>query len=249
MRLSSARAGCSLPSAELAGNEEMPTLEENRFWDKYDWPQDGDAWTDQAAYCGMNYSAWKQDVVGAFISSNIPANATVLELAMGHGRWTPFLARRSRRYIGVDFGPSCVKFCLTRFANLSNAEFYNNDGRTIPMVTSSSAHFLWSFDSFLHIEPDITTGYMEEFARFLLPGGRCVIHHPGTPTSLQRQQGGRSALTRHLLARLAHDCGLNVRSQVDSWGPDRRSNTKLFADCISTLEKPVLNHVANGPAS
>jgi SAM-dependent methyltransferase len=167
-----ARAGGSLPSAELAENEEMPTLEENRFWDRYDWPQDGDEWTDQAAYCGMNYFAWKQDVVGAFISPNIPDNATVLELAIGHGRWTPFLAQRSRRYIGVDFGPSCVKFCLARFANLTNNEFCNNDGRIIPMVTSSSPHFIWSFDSFVHIEPDITTGYLEEFARVLLPGRR-----------------------------------------------------------------------------
>jgi len=218
----------------------MPSLEENRFWDRYDWPQDGDEWTDQAAYCGMDYGTWKQDVVAAFITPNISANATVLELAMGHGRWTPFLAQRSRRYIGIDFGPSCVNFCLARFANLSNAEFYTNDGHTIPMVASSSVHFIWSFDSFVHIEPDITTAYMAEFARVLSSGGRCVIHHPGTPSSLQRLQGGRSALTRDLFARLARNCGLTVRSQVDCWGPGGRSNTRLFADCVSTLEKSVV---------
>jgi hypothetical protein len=55
----------------------MPTLEENRFWDRYDWPQDGDEWTDQAAYCGMEYAVWKQDVVAAFIKPNVPANSTV----------------------------------------------------------------------------------------------------------------------------------------------------------------------------
>jgi ubiquinone/menaquinone biosynthesis C-methylase UbiE len=216
----------------------MPTLEENRFWDKYDWPKDGDEWTDQAAHCGMPYAIWKQDVVAAFITPNIPMNSTVVELAMGHGRWTPFLAQRSRRYIGVDFGPSCVRFCRARFANLPNAEFYTNDGRTMPTVARNSVQFIWSFDSFVHIEPDITTGYMMEFARVLSPGGRCVIHHPGTPTSSQRLQGGRSALTTHLFARLARDCGLAVLSQVDCWGPGRRSNTRLFADCISTLEKP-----------
>jgi ubiquinone/menaquinone biosynthesis C-methylase UbiE len=218
----------------------MPTLEENRFWDRYDWPQDGDEWTDQAAYCGVEYPTWKQDVVAAFISPNIPANATVLELAMGHGRWTPFLAQRSRRYIGVDFGPSCVKFCLARFTNLPNVEFYNNDGRTIPMVASASVQFIWSFDSFVHIEPDITTSYMAEFARVLSPGGRCVIHHPGMPDSSQRLHGGRSALTRKLFAHLARNSGLAVRSQEDRWGPGGRSNTRLFADCVSTLEKPLV---------
>lgn len=215
----------------------MPTLEENRFWDSYDWPQDGDEWTDQAAYCGMPYSVWKQDVIDAFIVPNVTTNSTVLELAMGHGRWTPFLARRARHYIGVDFGPSCVAFCRARFANLSNVEFHLNGGRTIPMAANNSVQFIWSFDSFVHIEPDITAGYMAEFARALSPGGRCVIHHPGTPSFSQRANGGRSELTSQLVARLASGHGLAVLSQVDSWGPGLRSNTKLFADCVSTLEK------------
>ncbi len=79
---------------------------------------------------------------------------------------------------------------------------------------------------------------MAEFARVLSPGGRCVIHHPGTPTFAQRSQGGRSELTTELFAHLARANGLEVLSQVDSWGPGKRSNTKLFADCISTLAKP-----------
>jgi ubiquinone/menaquinone biosynthesis C-methylase UbiE len=217
----------------------MPTLDENRFWDQYDWPQDGDEWTDQAAFCRVPYAIWKQDVIAAFIVPNVDKNSTVLELAMGHGRWTPFLAQRAWRYIGVDFGPSCVKFCQARFADLVNVVFHVNNGRSIPLVASNSVHFIWSFDSFVHIEPDITSGYMSEFARVLAPGGRCVIHHPGTPTFAQRTQGGRSELTTELFAHLARANGLKVLSQVDSWGPGKRSNTKLFADCVSTLAKPV----------
>ena len=216
----------------------MPTLEENRFWDRYDWPKDGDEWTDQAAFCGTPYAIWKQDVIAAFIVPNVTENSTVLELAMGHGRWVPSLAQRAWRYLGVDFGPSCVKFCRARFANLTNAVFHLNDGRSIPMIASNSVQFIWSFDSFVHIEPDITSGYMAEFSRVLAPGGRCVIHHPGAPTAAQRALGGRSQLTTQLFARLARAEGLDVRSQTDSWGPGGRSNTMLFADCISTLAKP-----------
>jgi ubiquinone/menaquinone biosynthesis C-methylase UbiE len=218
----------------------MPTLEENRFWDSYDWPQDGDEWTDQAAFCGMPYAIWKQDLVAAFIFPYIGENSTVLELAMGHGRWTPFLAQRARRYIGVDFGPSCVKFCRGRFANLANVRFHVNDGRTLPMIASDSVQFIWSFDSFVHIEADITDGYLAEFARVLSTGGRCVIHHPGSPSLRQRVGGGRSELTADLFADLANSYGLSVLRQVDSWGPGKRSNTKLFADCVSVLEKPTV---------
>ena len=216
----------------------MPTLEENRFWDKYEWPLDGDEWTDQAAFCGMAYPVWKQDIVDAFIVPNVDANSTVLEVAMGHGRWTPFLAQRARRYIGVDFSPSCVLFCRERFRDLANVDFRLTDGRTISLIASGSVQFIWSFDSFVHIEPDITDSYVAEFARVLCPGGRCSIHHPGTPTGEQRLHGGRSKLSARLFARVANARGLRVISQRDKWGPGERSNTRLFADCISTIEKP-----------
>jgi SAM-dependent methyltransferase len=159
----------------------MPTLEENRFWDTYDWPQDGDEWTDQAAFCGIAYPVWKQDIVDSLIVPRLANRSTVLEVAMGHGRWTPFLAQRAWRYIGRDFSPSCVIFCRKRFADLTNVDFQYTDGRTLLAVPSGSVQFIWSFDSFVHIEPDITEGYLAEFARVLSPGGRCAIHHPGRP--------------------------------------------------------------------
>jgi SAM-dependent methyltransferase len=217
----------------------MPTLEENRFWDRYDWPQDGDEWTDQAAFCGVTYSLWKQDIVDTFIVPSVAKNSTVLEVAMGHGRWTPFLAQLAQRYVGIDLSPSCVTFCRKRFAHLKNADFHLTDGRKLPPIASGSIQFVWSFDSFVHIEPDVLEDYMAEFARVLSPGGQCSIHHPGTPTRSQRASGGRSRLSANLFARIAKASGLRVLSQVDSWGPGNRSNTKLFADCISTIEKPI----------
>jgi len=225
----------------------MPTLEENRFWDNYDWPKDGDEWSDQAEFCGLAYAVWKQDLVDAFIVQSIADNSTVLEVAVGHGRWAPFLAQRSRRYIGIDFSPSCVKFFRKRFARLTNADFYITDGRTLSLVTSDSVQSIWSFDSFVHIEPDVTEGYMAEFARILSPGGRCSIHHPGTPSHEQRANGGRSELTADLFASIANAKGLRVLSQVNSWGPSKRSNTKLVgpeksSDESSQRERDVLGN-------
>ena len=216
----------------------MPTLEENRFWDQYEWPQDGDEWTDQAVFCRIPYSIWKQDIVDALIVPCVAGSSTVVEVAVGHGRWTPFLARRARRYIGVDFNPSCVRFCRRRFGHLGNVDFQTTNGRTLSLVPSGSVQFVWSSDSFVHIEPDIAGGYMAEFARILSPGGQCSIHHPGRPSPEQRARGGRSELSDELFARMASAHGLRVLSQIDSWGVGKRSNTKLFADSISTVEKP-----------
>ncbi len=216
----------------------MATLEENRFWDRYEWSRNGDEWTDQAEFCGMDYAAWKQDIIDAFIAPSIGENSTVLEVAVGHGRWAPFLARRAGRYIGIDFSPACIAFCRQHFANLTNASFCKTNGLTLSFIADASVQFIWSYDSFVHIEPDITENYLAEFARVLSPAGRCSIHHPGQPSPEQRALGGRSQLSTNLFARMAERHGLRVLAQTDSWGPFNRSNTKLFADCISTLEKP-----------
>jgi SAM-dependent methyltransferase len=216
----------------------MPTLEQNRFWDRYHWPQDGDEWTDQAAYCRIDYAVWKRDLIEAFIVPNAAGNSTVLEVGVGHGRWTPFLARGAKRYIGIDFNPSCIDFCRRRFVDLANADFHLTNGRSLAPVAGGSVQFVWSYDSFVHIEPDLTEDYLAEFARVLAQGGRCSIHHPGTPDPRQRAVGGRSEVTRESFARLAEASGLRILSQVDSWGPGNRSNNRLFADCISTIEKP-----------
>jgi ubiquinone/menaquinone biosynthesis C-methylase UbiE len=216
----------------------MPTLSQNRYWDIYKWPDDGDEWTDQAAFCGVPYPLWKQYLVESFIVSNVGEASTVLEIAVGHGRWTPPLAEIARLYIGVDMNRSCVNFCQRRFLHLANVEFHENDGRSLGMIGEQTIDFVWSFDSFVHLESNVTDAYMAEIARVLLPGGRCCIHHPGKPTEIQRARGLRSMVEVDTFALIAKAHGLHVVSQVDSWGPDGSCNTRLFADYITTLQKP-----------
>ena len=216
----------------------MPTVAENKYWDRYSWPRDGDEWDDQAAACGVPYPVWKQSLVDAFIVPNIGANTAVLEIGPGHGRWTPYLAAPARRYIGVDMNPSCVDYCRRRFAGLAKAAFHANDGRSLPMVFRESIDFIWSFDSFVHIDRATTDRYMAAFARILVHGGRGCIHHPGNPDETQRAHAWRSDVTTVSFAAIAARHGLRVVSQTDCWGPEQRFNTRLHGDCISLIEKP-----------
>ncbi|HEY1503104.1 MAG TPA: class I SAM-dependent methyltransferase [Stellaceae bacterium] len=216
----------------------MPTVAENKYWNTYAWPLDGDEWSDQAAACGAPYAVWKQSLVDAFIAPHIDANAAVLEIAPGHGRWTPYLAMTARRYIGVDMNSSCIAYCRKRFTRFSNAAFYSNDGRSLPMVFRESINYIWSFDSFVHIDRATTDRYMAAFARILVHGGRACIHHPGHPDATQRTRAWRSDVTTESFAALATRHGLHLLAQTDSWGPDGRFHARLYGDCISLLEKP-----------
>jgi ubiquinone/menaquinone biosynthesis C-methylase UbiE len=183
------------------------------------------------------YGTWKQDLVDSFIEVSVQRDSAVLEIGVGHGRWTPPLAARSRSYVGVDLSPSCIRYCRRRFRTLPNCSFQVTNGQQLP-AGRGDIDFVWSFDTFVLIEKDVTSAYLAEVARVLVVGGRACIHHAGTPTASQRVAGWRSAVTAGQFASLATASGLRVVTQCDSWGPNRRSNTKLAADCISTLLKP-----------
>lgn len=215
----------------------MPSLKDNLCWDTYSWPLDGDEWTDQASFSGVPYPVWKQDVVDTFITPNLSKRSAVLEIGVGRGRWTPYLAKGTT-YMGVDLSSSCITYCRRKYHNLPKCKFLATDGESLTSVCDDSIDFIWSFDTFVHIEADTTFLYLQEIARALAASGSACLHHPGHPNESQRRRGWRSAVTMDSFAAMAHTCGLKVLSQTDTWGPNNRSNTRLAGDCLSTLVKP-----------
>jgi ubiquinone/menaquinone biosynthesis C-methylase UbiE len=209
----------------------MPGIVENlQLWnDRYPWPHDGDEWQDQAEFCGVLYQEWKDRLIRCFILHSVHEKATVLEIGCGHGRWTEILVPLVGSYIGVDIAPRCVKYCMDKF---QNAQFIVNDGSTLHGVENSSIDFVWSFDTFVHIELLETRSYLRELARVLR--GTACIHHPGFPTELQRKGGWRSKMTAWEFEQAAREFGLVV-TQTSSWGQGNRCNTKRFGDCISVM--------------
>ena len=242
----------------------MPTIDENlRIWnDQHHWSKDGDEWDDQAAFCAQPYDEWKKSIVETFIYSNIDENSNVLEIAPGHGRWTEFILSKAKRVTLVDLSPKCIEFCRDRFSEFDSISYYVNDGKTLRFIESNSIDFIWSYDSFVHMEKDVIESYIREFSRILKPGSKAIIHHAGRRNlalKLQflqklgrrgqrlyediswgkgtRRDGRRSNVSKEAIGGLAKQNGLVVEAQVDSWGTDAEYNAKVFGDYISILEK------------
>lgn len=218
----------------------MPTLDWNlRVWnDTYLWPQDGDEWGEQAAFCGVPYSEWKTQLAKHFLFRHIKDTHTVLEIGPGHGRWSsliaPYLSKGKLQI--VDLSPNCIEFCKKKLQNCPNVEYHVNEGRTLRSIRSNSIDFVWSFDTFVHIEePEVCT-YISEWHRVMKHQTMGCIHHPGSPTEEQRQNGMRSTVTTQRFAQLLRKSGLVVINQTSSWGD--RCNLSMSGDCITTFIKP-----------
>jgi SAM-dependent methyltransferase len=167
----------------------MPSIEENRDWGRYSWPEKGDEWSRD---WGDVETQWHATILPR-IRSFLPTRR-VLEIAPGHGRWSSFLINCANEYIGVDLNTECVAACRTRFAGAKHATFVANDGRSLAAVADDSITFAFSFDSLVHVEMDVIEAYLRELSRKLSPDGVAFIHH----SNLGEYSGVALKLSRRL---------------------------------------------------
>lgn len=139
---------------------------------------------------------------------------------------------------GEDFKPQEGERVERLLRVLASAE------RLRDSAFDNNVNFVWSFDSFVHMEPEHIASYMREMARVLVPGGRACIHHAGRANAwlwlggvrshakwlrrlyallsmgvIKDDDGWRSNMSGELFRRLAEDAGLKVVAQQRFWGP------------------------------
>lgn len=241
------------------------TIEGNlQTWDQqHHWVRDGDEWDGQARFAGVLYEDWKRALVEHFLVPNTSPDACVLEIAPGHGRWSAILAERCKELTLVDLSPSCIAFCKSRLSSFEHVRYFTTDGKTLAGVADDSIDFLWSFDSFVHMSPDVIQAYLCEARRVLRPGGKAILHHAGRNNAFlwlgflkdwggvgrsvykiismgkwDDDDGWRSDVSAALVCRLAQRAQLKVEDQVQSWGEQEGFGLQRYGDWITTLTRP-----------
>jgi ubiquinone/menaquinone biosynthesis C-methylase UbiE len=218
----------------------MPDVKWNlAVWDRdYKWPQDGDEWTQQAEYCGVSYEQWKESLARTFLIPYLKESTVVLEIGPGHGRWSSMMPQRvSKGTVHlVDLSKACLDFCKKRFEEHHNVQYWPTNGKTLPPDLNTKVDFVFSFDTFVHIEEPEVRSYVKELYRVLKPNGMGVIHHSGSPSPEQRACGARSQVGTRLFGDILRDAGFYVIRQTSEWGAG--CNVKLASDIITVFVKP-----------
>ena len=195
------------------------------LWDLLPWEKErGEEWTVSAQ--------WKQSLVNDVILKYIPPESMVLEIGPGGGRWTEYLLRTARKLIAVDVSARAIDLCKNRFFAVTNGEFYLMKNIDLGFIPEKSIEVIWSFDVFVHINPEDTERYLKEFRRVLVPGGKAVIHHPKAGGV---HGGCRSRMTDRLFVELLEKHKLTLECQFDSWGENGRYDLHRYGDCISVF--------------
>ena len=157
----------------------------------------------------------------------------VLEIGPGFGRWTRTLTEISTSVLVVDVAEKCIDHCRDLFGDKDNISFHVNDGRSLNFAADNSVDYVWSFDVFVHIEPEDIDSYFQEFRRVLKRDGLAVIHHGIIGNT---NFGWRSSLTLQVFTELLKKHDFALIDQFNAWGDEDQFSVSS-SDVISIFRK------------
>jgi len=132
-------------------------------------------------------------VVEQYVKPHVKPDRVVLEIGCGGGRWTQYLFG-AKKVIAVDINGEFFEALRNRHRK-ENLEFYQPTACELNGVGDSSVDFVFSFGTFVHIDPDGIQQYLNEIERVLTPGGTAVIHYSDKRKMVARLYRGFSNMT------------------------------------------------------
>jgi SAM-dependent methyltransferase len=118
----------------------------------------------------------------------VPEGSDVLDLGVGAGRTTPFLAARAKRYVGVDYADRMVEYCQKQWPEL---EFHVDDAADLSRYADSSFDtVVFSYNGIDTLYPDEARhACLDEIARVLRPDGTFVFSRRNPRALLEPRSG------------------------------------------------------------
>lgn len=112
-----------------------------------------------------------------YIRPYVGADKAVLEIGPGGGRWTKYLLD-AKELVVVDLNSIFFPYLKRRFPeSVDKMRFYNTSGYEMQGIASDSIDFIFTFGTFVHIEPDGIFTYLAEIRRVLKPGAVAVVQY------------------------------------------------------------------------
>lgn len=208
------------------------------WWSLHDWEENWDEWCDMAEYDGVSYIDWKESIYSSFIAPFVSKHSDILEIGVGHWRWTSYLLKSYWSYWGLDISKECLDYSWSLYQTYPNCNFLLWDGKSLKWVKSNSIDFIFSFDSFVHIEQQFFLTYLDEFSRVLKAWWSVVIHHSNIIQNNQIQNAWyRASCDLQQINKKVLEKWMIIDFQLSRWWKAREFSVDKFHDIISKFTK------------
>lgn len=120
----------------------------------------------------------------------IPSGSTILDLGVGGGRTTSYLASRALRYVGVDYSAAMIRACQSKFPGL---EFVVADAVNLAIFPAASFDVVvFAFNGMDYVLPEQSRrSCLEHIGRVLKAGGVLIFSSHNARALLFRPEWNR----------------------------------------------------------
>lgn len=116
-------------------------------------------------------------IISDYIKPYVATESVVLEIGAGGGRWTKYMLN-AKEIIIVELNPEFFSYLKERFKeNISKFNFYKTSGYELDGIKTNYVDYIFTFGTFVHIDPEGIFTYLEHVKRVLKPGAIAVIQY------------------------------------------------------------------------
>lgn len=135
----------------------------------------------------------------------------IVEIGSGGGRWTQYLLPFATRLKVVELNPESFDHLRRRFSDqIEKLEFVVTTGSEMAGVPTGSIDLVFTFDVFVHLEPEVIGGYLTEIERVLRPGGIAIVHYSDKRKPIAAENPGFSEMDRERIEALLAATALTI---------------------------------------
>jgi cyclopropane fatty-acyl-phospholipid synthase-like methyltransferase len=140
-----------------------------------------------------------------YLKPYVKPQHTALEIGPGGGRWTRYMLGFGQIYV-VDYYSQLLEELRKNFKQKHIIAVKNN-GTDFPGIPDQSVDFVFSFGTFVHLEPPIIEKYLQNLRRVIRPAANLVIHYSDMRKIMARENKGLSQNTPREMRRIILDAG------------------------------------------
>jgi hypothetical protein len=187
----------------------MPSID----WNKGAWPAQFAAHDSEKSIYGYEWGdPNSRDVLvqvrDRFILPYVDRERTALEIGPGGGRWSQFLTGFRKLHL-VDLN-DCFFESLKRRYPYGNVVCTRTNGSDLPGIENASLDFIFSFGTFVHIDPADIEGYLGSIKMKLTAGGVVVLHYSDKTKPLGLEEAVFSYNSPDLMRSLVRHHGFSI---------------------------------------
>ncbi|QDV05091.1 Methyltransferase domain protein [Planctomycetes bacterium Poly30] len=186
----------------------MPTIQWNNLW-----RDQMVTWNKEEAYGNQWGDPDKLDILASvrerFIEPFVTASKTALEIGSGGGRWTQYLLG-FHRTICVDIHREMFHYLIERFGAIPQLSFCQSDGTGFPGVPARSVDYVFTFGTFVHLDPPLIEGYLNNLRSVLAPGANVVIQYADKDKPMAAENSGFAMTTGPIMRGMVEAAGYTI---------------------------------------